>query len=121
MPNMAGAAGRITELLADVRAGSPDAENLLYSAVYAELRRIASRQFRKERSGHTLQPTALVNEAYCQLVGQQGRDFRNRTHFFAVAARIMRRILIDYARRHRSDKRGGGAPVVTLESVPRLH
>src|ERR1022692_3086761 len=99
--------GDITRLLLDMRNGSSDAEESLFAIVYRELRRVAARQLRRERLGHTLQPTALVHEAYLQLLGQKDKEWKNRAHFFGVASQVMRRILVDYARQHRADKRGG--------------
>ena len=89
----------------------------LLPVVYGELRRIASRQLRHERAGHTLQPTALVHEAYVRLVAQHDVDWRSRAHFFGVAAHVMRRILVDYARRQTARKRGDGAQKVPLEHI----
>jgi RNA polymerase sigma factor (TIGR02999 family) len=85
--------------------------------VYAELRRIAARQLRRERDGHTLQPTALVHEAYLRLVEQRSVNFGSRAHFFGVAAQVMRRILVDHARRQAATKRGNGAQRVPLEEA----
>jgi RNA polymerase sigma factor (TIGR02999 family) len=85
--------------------------------IYAELRRIAARQFREERPGHTLQPTALVNEAYLRLVAHNGQTWESRAHFFGAAAVIMRRVLIDHARASRADKRGGGQAAVMLDEA----
>jgi RNA polymerase sigma factor (TIGR02999 family) len=85
--------------------------------VYDELRRLASRYLRDERKDHTLQGTALVHEAYMKLVGYTGLEWQNRAHFFGVAARVMRQILIDHARRHRRGKRGGGKQVLSLEEA----
>jgi len=85
----------------------------LYTAVYDELRRIAGRLMRSERADHTLQPTALVHEAYLRLVDQQQVEWQCRAQFFAIAARVMRRILVDYARRRAREKRGGRAQHVT--------
>ena len=107
----------VTALLDAWTRGNPTALNQLLPLVYAELRRIASIQLRNERAGHTLQPTALVHEVYLRLVDQRQVDWRNRAHFFGAAAQLMRRILVDHARRHRADKRGGGAPSVPLEDV----
>src|SRR5262245_61661940 len=101
--------GDITKLLLEIRAGNREAEAELMSRVYAELRRIARGWMRRERSDHTMQPTDLVNEAYLRIVGQQDKDWQNRSHFFAVASQVMRRILVDYARARTADKRGGGA------------
>jgi RNA polymerase sigma factor (TIGR02999 family) len=95
--------------------GDPAACEALWDAVHDELRSIASRYLRRDRAGHTLQPTALVNEAYLRLAGVEGVRWRDRHHFFAMAASIMRRILVDYARHHRSAKRGAGVPPLTLD------
>lgn len=94
----------ITALLARWRAGSPEAQDALLPLVFEDLRRIARRQFRGEREGHTLQPTAVVNEAWLKLLDQQV-DWKDRSHFFAIAAQAMRRILVDHARRRRAQKR----------------
>lgn len=99
---------QITRLLQERRAGQDAAASRLIDAVYPELRRIAAHCLRAERSDHTLQATALVNEAYLRLVGQQDKDWQNRAHFFAVAAQVMRRVLVDYARDRKAKKRGGG-------------
>lgn len=109
-----GQAEDITGLLGELRAGKKEAESRLVAAVYPELRRIAGRYLRGERPGHTLQATALVNEAYLQLVGQMDKDWQNRSHFFAVAAQLMRRILVDYARQRKAVKREGGRHRVEL-------
>jgi RNA polymerase sigma factor (TIGR02999 family) len=87
----------------------------LVPLVYRELRTIAARQLRRERGDHTLQPTALVHEAYLKLVGQRAGVWKNRGHFFAVASQAMRRILVDHARAHRARKRGRDAAMVPLE------
>src|SRR5215211_5408892 len=87
--------------------GAPDALDRLVPLVYGELRRIAHRQLRAERAGHTLSTTGLVHEAYLKLADQSRVEWADRAHFFAVAARAMRRILVDYARRHRALRRGG--------------
>ena len=89
----------------------------LLPLVYAELRQIAARRLRRERAGHTLQPTALVHEAYLRLVEQRNVDWHDRAHFYGVAAQVMRRILVDHARRHAARKRGDGAHQVPLEEV----
>ena len=107
----------VTELLDDWSRGDRGALDRLLPLVYAELRRIATRQLRKERAGHTLQPTALVHEAYLRLVEQRNVDWQNRAHFFGVAAGIIRRILVDHARRHAAAKRGNGAHRVSLEKI----
>ena len=105
----------VTQLLADWGKGDRSALDKLFPLVHSELRRIAQRQMSQERPGHTLQATALVNEAYLKLAGQQGFDWQNRTHFFAVCAQVMRHILIDHARAHARDKRGGGAIQISLD------
>lgn len=108
--------GDVTKLLWRMRDGDPRAEAELVGLVYTELHRIAARMMRAERDDHTLQPTALVNEAYLRLLAADNSDWKNRAHFFGVAAQIMRRILVDYARAHRSEKRGGRVQRVELES-----
>ncbi len=90
----------------------------LFGLVYGQLRRIAGSFMARERSSHTLQPTALVHEAYLRLVDQERISWRGRTHFFAVGARVMRNILVDHARAHGRDKRGGGWRRVTLSGTP---
>ena len=107
----------VTQLLADWGRGDRSALDRLFPLVHSELRRIAQRQMNQERAGHTLQATALVNEAYLKLVGQQEFEWQNRAHFFAVCAQVMRHILIDHARAHQRDKRGGGAIQVSLNDV----
>ena len=96
----------VTQLLLDWSAGDADALDRLVPLVSEELRRRAGRYLRRERAGHTLQPTALVNEAYLRLVDHPWVGWRNRAHFFAIAARVMRQILVDHARRRRAAKRG---------------
>ena len=108
----------VTQLLADWAKGDKSALDRLLPLVHAELRQIARRQMSQERPGHTLQATALVNEAYLKLAGQQhGFEWQNRAHFFAVCAQVMRHILIDHARAHARDKRGGGAVQVSLDDA----
>jgi RNA polymerase sigma factor (TIGR02999 family) len=104
----------ITAQLQAWDAGEPSARERLFPLVYDELRRIAHRQLRRERSGHTLDTTALVHEAYLRLVSPASRDWKDRSHFFAVAAIAMRRILVDYARRYRTGKRGDAPRRVSL-------
>ncbi|HET9528145.1 MAG TPA: sigma-70 family RNA polymerase sigma factor [Pyrinomonadaceae bacterium] len=99
----------ITQLLIDWGEGDQAALDRLMPLVYSELRRLATNYLRRERAGHTLQPTALVNEAYLKLVGQRNAKWQNRAHFFAISAQLMRRILVDHARRHQAEKRGGSA------------
>ncbi len=107
----------VTALLGDWSRGNRTALNQLLPLVYAELRRVAARQLRSERPDHTLQPTALVHEAYMRLVDQRQVDWQNRAHFFGVAAQVMRRILVDHARRHGANKRGQGVRCVSLEEA----
>lgn len=106
----------VTQLLEDVAKGDAGSLNQLYELVYAELRAMAVQKMASERPGHTLQPTALVNEAYLRLGGANGFKFENRAHFFGAAAEAMRRILVDSARRNGQLKRGGGQPRVELET-----
>lgn len=107
----------ITRMLGELRAGRREVESRLLEAVYPELRRIAAHYMQGERAGHTLQPTALVNEAYLELVGQEDIDWRNRSHFFGVAAQLMRRILVNYARRKKAQKREGKRQRVELSDT----
>lgn len=104
--------GDVTVLLREIRGGDSDAVNKLIPLVLNELRTLARLQLRHERPGHTLQPTALVNEAYVRLVTDQARDWQNRAHFIGVSVSVMRRILIDYARRKQALKRDGGQQVI---------
>jgi RNA polymerase sigma factor (TIGR02999 family) len=105
---------KITEILESVPEGSSPAEQLL-PMVYDDLRALAEKYLRAEPSGHTLQPTALVHEAYLKLVDQTRVDWQGRTHFFAVGAQAMRRILVDHARRRRAAKRGGDRQRITVD------
>ncbi|HEX3469671.1 MAG TPA: sigma-70 family RNA polymerase sigma factor [Silvibacterium sp.] len=105
----------ISVLLFQLSQGNREAEELLMTQVYGELRRLARQYMRRERVNHTLQPTALVNEAYLQLIGQPGVSWQSRAHFFAAAAQLMRHILVDHARAHKAGKRGGGQQQVTLD------
>lgn len=107
----------ITQLLAEWSDGNQTALDKLYPLVYDELHRMARRYMNRERKGHTLQTTALINEAYVRLVDQKHVHWANRAHFFAISAQIMRRILIDHARRHAYAKRGGGAEKVSLDET----
>lgn len=104
----------VTGLLLAWRAGKADASNKLFPLVYEELRRIAHRQLGRERDGHTLDTSALVHEAYLKLVDQTRVQWVDRSHFLAVATQAMRRILVDYARRYSSDKRGNAPRQVSL-------
>ena len=110
----------ITELIADVRQGNHDAADDLFRRVYQELRRLAGSYMRHERPDHTLQPTALVHEAYMRLIDQRNLPGESRAHFFGVAASVMRRILIDHARAHRANKRGGRDVKVPLDDSAAL-
>ncbi|MEA2204122.1 MAG: hypothetical protein QOE77_898 [Blastocatellia bacterium] len=107
----------ITQLLAEWSDGNQTALDKLYPLVYDELHRMARRYMRREQKGHTLQTTALINEAYVRLVDQKHVHWANRAHFFAISAQIMRRILIDHARRHAYAKRGGGAEKISLDET----
>src|SRR5215472_3566392 len=115
---MAAAPQDITELLLEWSGGNPDALQRLTPLVYGELRRLAHHYMAGERTGHTLQSTALVNEAYLRLVQSSRVQWQNRAHFFAVSAQLMRRILVDFARSRQYAKRGGKAPVLSLDDVP---
>lgn len=110
----------ISGLLLEWRQGNPRALDELMPLVYDELRRLADRYLHRERSGHTLQATALVHEAYVRLVGKDHPRWKGRVHFFAVAAQVMRRILIDHARTRGYAKRGGGARQISLDEAPVL-
>ena len=107
----------VTQLLLAWRGGDPSAGERLLPAIYAELHRQAARAMRREPSEHTLQATALVHEAYLRLVDQSRVEWRNRAHFFGVAAQIMRRILVDHARGRHAAKRGGGMQRLTLNDA----
>jgi RNA polymerase sigma-70 factor, ECF subfamily len=107
----------VTELLVHWSEGDQEALNKLIPLVYDELHKLASRYLRRERRDHTLQTTAVVHEAYLKLVNQRDANFENRLHFFAVAAQIMRRILVDYARRHHASKRGGDLYKLSLDEA----
>ncbi len=107
----------ITQLLAEWSDGNQAALDDLYPLVYDELHRLARRYMSRERKGHTLQTTALINEAYVRMVDQRKVRWANRSHFFAISAQIMRRILIDHARRQAYAKRGGGARQVSLDET----
>ncbi len=108
----------VTQLLQRFDAGDAAVREEIFGAVYAELHRIAHRYIRKERVGHTLQTTGLVHEAYIKLVGQKDVTWQSRAHFYGVAAQVMRRILVDYARARNAAKRGGGlAPLPLNEGL----
>jgi len=107
----------VTQLLINWSSGDKTALDDLVPLVQTELRRIARRYMRREDPGHTLQTSALINEAYIRLIDQQDVQWQNRAHFFAVAAQVMRHILVDHARRHAYAKRGGGARKFSLDEV----
>ena len=107
----------VTLLLKQLSAGDHDAVDQLVPVLYNELRRLAAYYLRQERSTHTLQATALVHEAYLRLVDQRAVEWKNRSHFFGVAAQVMRRILLDYARSHQAVKRGGPSPKISLDDA----
>ncbi len=109
--------GETTRLLSEWRAGDQTAFDRLLPIVYEELRRLASHYMRAERADHLLQTTALVHEAYLRLIDDKDASYETRHHFFAVAAQVMRHVLVDYARARQRAKRGGGAPAVALEDV----
>jgi RNA polymerase sigma factor (TIGR02999 family) len=109
-------AAEVTSLLAASSQGDEEALNKLLPLVYAELRKLASRYLRRERPDHSLQATALVHEAYLRLIGQEV-SWQNRAHFFGVAAEMMRRILIDNARKHQAAKRGSGGVKLSLDEA----
>jgi RNA polymerase sigma factor (TIGR02999 family) len=107
----------VTAILGDWSRGDRSALDQLLPLIYAELRRMAARQLRSERAGHTLQPTALVHEVYLRLVDQRQVHWEDRAHFFGVAAQIMRRILVDHARRHAASKRGHGVRCLSIDDA----
>lgn len=107
----------VTGLLDDWTRGDARALDRLLPLVYDELRRVAARQLRRERADHTLQPTALVHEAYVKLIDQRQVDWRNRAHFYGVASQVMRRLLVDHARRHTANKRGHGLERVSIDEA----
>jgi RNA polymerase sigma factor (TIGR02999 family) len=109
--------GEVARLLADLRRDGPGAEDRLFRVVHGELRRIAGSMMREQRRDHTLQPTALVHEAYLKLMGGGTPDFADRTHFLRAAARAMRTVLVDMARARGAEKRGGGRLRVTLRDT----
>ncbi len=117
MPAPPSTSHEISQLLAEWSDGNQAALDQLYPLVYDELRRLAHRYLRRERKGHTLQTTALINEAYLRLVDQRHVRWENRSHFFGIAAKMMRRILVDHARRYEYAKRGGGAVKISLDEV----
>ena len=112
-----GSSPDVTQLLANWSKGDQAALEQLMPLVYGELRRLASAYLRRERSNHTLQSTALVHEAFMRLVHQQDVQWRNRAHFYAIAAQMIRRILVDYARSQHAEKRGSGAIKLALDEA----
>ena len=117
MPAHSPARHELTQLLIDWSNGDESAPDKLFPLVYAELKRTAHRYLRKETPGHTLQTTALVNEAYLRLIDQQRVHWQNRAQFYAIAAIVMRRILVDHARSHARLRRGGGGRRISLDEV----
>jgi len=109
--------GEITQLLQRWRSGNKEALDNLLPIVYQELKRLAHFQLRKERPNHTLQSAALVNEAYLRLLRIKTPQWESRSHFFSIAAQLMRQILVDYARGHRAAKRGGGEEVLSIDET----
>lgn len=109
--------GQVTELLVRWRGGDSEALDTLMPLVYDELRRLAQHYLRRERADHTLQSTALVHEAYVRLVGRDSPPWQSRAHFFGIAARLMRQILVEHARAHYAAKRGGHSFKLTLEDA----
>jgi RNA polymerase sigma factor (TIGR02999 family) len=109
------ASDEITQMLIELTDGNPEVVNQILPHIYDELRKLAGSYLRRERSDHTLQPTALVHEAYMKLVDQKQVKWQNRAHFFGIAAQVMRRILMDHARKHKAEKRGGDADKLPLE------
>jgi RNA polymerase sigma factor (TIGR02999 family) len=107
----------ITQLLEEVRKGDKPATDKLFEEVYRELRKLAKDYLRQERPDHTLQPTALVHDAYIRLIKGQDIPWENRAHFFSVAAQVMRNLLVDHARQHKAHKRGGGEPRLSLDEA----
>lgn len=114
---MTGADADVTELLGRWGNRQHQVEDLLFPLVYNELRKIARAHLRRERADHTLQPTALVNEAYLRLVDQERVEWQGRAHFFGIASQMMRRILVDHARKKNAARRGAGAHKVTLDEA----
>ena len=110
----------VTELLQQWSNGQEQALDRLLPQIHAELRKLAASYLRRERPSHTLQPTALVNEAFLKLVDQRAVKWQNRAHFFGIAAQAMRRILVDHARAHGAGKRGGGERRVSLDDAPAI-
>src|SRR2546422_6000213 len=120
MSDSASPSNDVTRLLVNWSQGDPKALEALTPLVYDELRRLAGRSLRRERPDHTLQSTALVHEAYLKLVEQRHATWKSRAHFFAVAAQLMRRILVDHARRRRAGKREGGGIKLSFDEAATL-
>jgi RNA polymerase sigma-70 factor (ECF subfamily) len=116
-PDAQGDHGNVTALLQRVNAGGRDAVGHLISLIYPQLRLLARSHFRREPSGHVLQPTALINEAYLRLVAHHDHNWQNRAHFFGAASQLMRRVLVDHARGHHAKKREGGQIAVPLDEA----
>src|SRR5262249_44718184 len=112
-----GGPGEITRLLADWNAGKPGALEALTPLVYEELRIVASAYMRRESGSHTLQPTALVHEAYMRIAGEAGIEWHSRGHFYSIASRLMRQVLVDHARKHLTGKRGEGMRTVAINEA----
>ena len=117
MPQAEFMENEVTQILRDWQSGDKSAAERLFPLVYDELKRQARKYLRRERVNHTLQPTALVHEAYLRLIDQTGLTAETRTHFFAVAARLMRQILVDHARTRNAEKRGGAAERFSIEDI----
>lgn len=109
--------GNVTQLLKDYKDGKKDALDELFPLVYDELRKLAASRMRNERGDHTLQPTALVHEAYMRLIEQHSTDWQNRAHFFGLAAEMMRRILVNHAVSHNAEKRFGNQTKLALDEI----
>jgi RNA polymerase sigma factor (TIGR02999 family) len=109
--------GEVTQMLLEFQRGNRDAEERLIPLVYRELRRIAGAHLRHEAANHSLQPTALVNEAYLRLIGLRDIQWQSRAHFFSVSSTLMRRILVDHARANRAHKRGGGDDTLAFDEA----
>src|SRR5262245_42778775 len=110
-------AGEVSQLLERIQDGDTSAETRLFDLLYTDLRRMAAHELRRERSGHSLQPTALVNEAYVRIFRQHVMEATSRAHFVRLAARAMRRLLVDHARVKYAEKRGGRKIDVSLDGV----
>jgi RNA polymerase sigma factor (TIGR02999 family) len=112
---------KVTQMLRQVQAGNREALDELFPIIYKELRRLASSQLAGERSNHTLQPTALVHEAYMRLIDQHSVNWQNRAHFFSIAAETMRRILVNHAVQRNAQKRGSGVACIELDEAISYH